>query len=135
MRTYSANIYLFQVNYKNIRKKYKICSKFTIKTPERRHWRCSGVFIVYFEHILHLSLVFLLLTLNTQMLVGSWPWPRFMTSTYRDVSRTFAKIWAGTLCNNNYEPLTVVTKISILDTFGSPGYASDLRNMECIIKG
>ena len=24
------------------------------KTPERRHWRRSGVFIVDFEHILHL---------------------------------------------------------------------------------
>ena len=34
------------------------------KTPERRHWRHSGVFIVNFEHISHLALVFLLLTLN-----------------------------------------------------------------------
>ena len=42
----------------------EICSKLTIKTPERRHWRCSGVFIVNFEHISHLALVFLLLTLN-----------------------------------------------------------------------
>ena len=32
----------------------------TIETPER----CSGVFIVIFEHILHLVLVFLLLTLS-----------------------------------------------------------------------
>ena len=30
------------------------------KTPDRRHWRRSGVFIVNFEHISHLSLVFLL---------------------------------------------------------------------------
>ena len=28
--------------------------KLTIKTPERRHWRLSGVFIFNFEHILHL---------------------------------------------------------------------------------
>ena len=28
------------------------------------HWRRSGVFIVNFEHISHLALVFLLLTLN-----------------------------------------------------------------------
>ena len=26
----------------------------TIKTPERRQWRRSGVFIFNFEHILHL---------------------------------------------------------------------------------
>ena len=34
------------------------------KTPERRQWRRSSVFISSFEHILHLFLVFLLLTLN-----------------------------------------------------------------------
>ena len=32
-----------------------------MKTPERRHWRCSGVFIVNFEHISYLALVFLTL--------------------------------------------------------------------------
>ena len=30
------------------------CTKLTIKTPERRQWRRSGVFIVNFEHISHL---------------------------------------------------------------------------------
>ena len=34
------------------------------KTPKRRQWRRSGVFIVRYEHILHLLLVFLLLTLS-----------------------------------------------------------------------
>ena len=28
-----------------------ICSKLTIKTPERRQWRRSGVFIVDFEQV------------------------------------------------------------------------------------
>ena len=37
---------------------------------ERRHWRRSGVFIVKFEQILHIVLVFLLLTLNKWMLAG-----------------------------------------------------------------
>ena len=36
----------------------KICSKLTIKAPERRHCRRSSVFIVSFEHISHF-LVFL----------------------------------------------------------------------------
>ena len=39
----------------------KICSKLKVKTPERRR---SGAFIVNFEHILHIVLVLLLLTLN-----------------------------------------------------------------------
>ena len=56
--------YIFKVNNRNTRTKCEICSKLTIKTPERRHLRRSGVFIVNFEHISHLVLVFLLLTLN-----------------------------------------------------------------------
>ena len=40
--------------------------KLTIKTSERHQWR-SGVFIVNFEHIPHLALLFLLLTLNMQL--------------------------------------------------------------------
>ena len=40
------------------------CSKLTIKTPERRHFRRSGVFIVNFEHISHSVLVFLLLNMS-----------------------------------------------------------------------
>ena len=44
--------------------RYEICSKLTIKTPERRQWRYSVVFIVIFQHISRLIVVFLLLTLN-----------------------------------------------------------------------
>ena len=40
------------------------CSKLTIRTPERRHYSRSSVFIVNFEHLLHHGLLFLLLTLN-----------------------------------------------------------------------
>ena len=38
--------------------------KANMETPERRQWRRSGVFIVNFEYISHLDLVFLLLTLS-----------------------------------------------------------------------
>ena len=41
-----------------------MCLKLTIKIPERRQWRRSGIFIVNFEYISHLVPVFLLLTLN-----------------------------------------------------------------------
>ena len=40
------------------------CSNLTIKIPERRQWRRSGIIIVNFERISHLVLVFLLLTPN-----------------------------------------------------------------------
>ena len=65
-----ARIYLFRVNNRNTRKWCEICSKLTIKTTERRQRCRSGVFLVSFEHILHLFLMFLLLNLNKQMLAG-----------------------------------------------------------------
>ena len=48
---------MFEVNNRNTKKRCQICSKLTIKTPERSQWRCSGVFIDNFEHISHFFLV------------------------------------------------------------------------------
>ena len=55
-----AKIYLLR----NIKKSCKICSKLTIKTPERYHWDRSGVFNINFWHISQLFPVFLLSTLT-----------------------------------------------------------------------
>ena len=68
---YPAGNYMFRVNSRNTRTRCKICSKLTIKTPERRHWRRSGVFIVNFEYISHPVLAFLLLTFNIQLPTGN----------------------------------------------------------------
>ena len=43
-----------------------LCSKSTIKTPER----CHAVFIFNIEHIEQINLIFLLLTLNMYLPVG-----------------------------------------------------------------
>ena len=51
-----TNIYLFKVKNSNIRKRLEICLKLRVKTLERR----STVFIVNFEHISHIFLVFVL---------------------------------------------------------------------------
>ena len=59
-----------QVNNRNTRKMCEICSNLTIKTPERRQWRNSSVFIINFEHNSQVFLVFLLLTLKMWMFVG-----------------------------------------------------------------
>ena len=56
---------MFRVNNRNIRTRWEIGSKLTIKTPE---W--TPVFIVKFEQISHLALVFLVLTLSRWMPTG-----------------------------------------------------------------
>ena len=56
--------YMFKDNNSDTRTRREIYSKSTIKTLERHYWRRHGVFIVSFEHILHLVVVFLWLTLS-----------------------------------------------------------------------
>ena len=51
-----ASNYMLKDRNRNTRSRCEICS--------RRHWHRSSVFIVNFEHISHLVLVFLLLTLS-----------------------------------------------------------------------
>ena len=51
--------YIFKDDNRNTRTKCEICSKLTIKTLARRHWHCSGVFIINFGYISHFVLVFL----------------------------------------------------------------------------
>ena len=68
----TPSIYLLNVSHRNPRTMFEICSKLTIKTPERSHWRHSGVFIVNFKNIAHFVLVFLLLTLNHA--IAGWEW-------------------------------------------------------------
>ena len=58
---------LVSSNNRNTRKKCEICLVFTINTPVQRQWRRPGVFFFNFEHISHLSLLFLLLNLNRLM--------------------------------------------------------------------
>ena len=53
-----ANIYLFKVNNRNARKRCEICSKLTVKTSTMS-LTSFWCFIVNFEHISNLFLVFL----------------------------------------------------------------------------
>ena len=78
---------MFKVNNINTRKRCKICSMLTIKTSEWRHWRWSGIFIVNFEHISHLFLVFLLSTFNKYMLA------RLCLPVSSSVFRTLSNIY------------------------------------------
>ena len=65
--TFLEGIYMFKVKKKNTGTRCEICLKLTMKTPERCQFAIS---IFKSEHVLHLALVLLKLTLNKQMLVG-----------------------------------------------------------------
>ena len=67
----SVGTYLFKVNNGNTRAMFEVCSKFKSKTPKWHHWRRSGAFIVNFEQISHIILVFPLLTLKKYILAGN----------------------------------------------------------------
>ena len=70
---------MVKINNRNTKTRCEICSKLIIKIPERRHWRRSGafanfgrrsgIFIVNFEHILHLVLVFFI---NFEHVITDW---------------------------------------------------------------
>ena len=66
----SANICFFKVNNRNTGKRCEICSKFKIRDID-----VLLVFLLFinFGHILQLFLVFALLNLNKEMLVGLFP--------------------------------------------------------------
>ena len=66
----AGGIHQLKVNFRNTRTRCEMCSKLTIKTPERRQWRRSDVVIDNFKHISHLVLVFLLLTLGSIFRLG-----------------------------------------------------------------
>ena len=73
-----AGKYMFKINNRNTRIRCEMRSILTIKTPGRRQWHRSGVFIVNFEHISHLVVVFLLLTwadkyrMETHIVTFAW---------------------------------------------------------------
>ena len=61
---FSNGIYLFKINNGNIRTMCEISSKLTVKALESRQWRRCVVFIVNYEQISHILVVFSMLTLN-----------------------------------------------------------------------
>ena len=63
---------LFKENNGNTKITLGIWSKLTVKTSERRHWRLSGLFIIYFECNLLTVLIVKFWKLNTGLrMMGS----------------------------------------------------------------
>ena len=69
--TSQAGVYLSKVNNRNTKNTSVRCEtylKLTVSTPERRQWYRSGVFIINFQQISHIHLVFPSVTLSKKML-------------------------------------------------------------------
>ena len=85
---YPSGNYLLSVNNRNIRTSCNICSKLSIKTPERRQWRRSGAFIVHFIHLV------LLLTLDMQLPPGLATYTRlYLGPSQTSMMHLYAKIF------------------------------------------
>ena len=63
-QSYPVSKNMFKINNSNTSTRFEICSKLTLKTSEQSYWCHSSVFILLFEHISHLVIVFLVLTLS-----------------------------------------------------------------------
>ena len=70
--------YMFRVNNRSTRTRCEVCSKLTIKTPERCHCRRSGVFIVNLEHISHLVSIVNFEQVNAGW-VDVWQGPKYIS--------------------------------------------------------
>ena len=92
---------MFKVNNKLQNYVNEICSKLTIKTPERRQWRRCSVSVFNFEHISHFHLVFLLLTLNKLL----FPERAALRFSFLKKDRILGKYlnWSSTFCEKYTE--------------------------------
>ena len=66
----AMSLFLYQIMFPADNYMFKVNNRNTTTRCERRHWRRSGIFIVNFQHISHLVLVFPLLTLSRSMPAG-----------------------------------------------------------------
>ena len=81
---YPVSNYMFKVSNRNTKTRYEICSRLTIKTPERCHCHRSGVFIVNLEHISHLFSVSIV---NFEQIHAAWVWSSWNLFNLNDTHR------------------------------------------------
>ena len=91
---YPQLAYMLKANNRTTRTRCEICSKLTVKTPERR-WHGSGVFIVNLKHISHLALMFLLSTFNLKFQAG----PAFKSEVFLIKYVYVLERWVAGLAN------------------------------------
>ena len=80
----------FKLNNRNTRTRCEICSKLIIKTPERRHWRRCGVFIIklwtYFTPCSSVSIVDFE-QVNAGWVINQWSFFRYLSFWSRTLTK------------------------------------------------
>ena len=145
---------MLKIKNRNTWKRCGICSKTTIKTPERRQWRCCQVFIVNFKHFTPLPIVFIvdfeqlnvicgkvhcvkdylfqinILIVDTILILDyRLRFCEKLTSTSKGVFRTpgnICKLKCFAIIFNGFSFLIFIAKLFILDLCCSPSYASSI---------
>ena len=96
-------------------------------------WRRSGVFIVNFEHISHIFLVFLMLTLNKQMLAR-----KFNIFDSYCYLRHCTSFWAVAVYTFNWPVVNLFQKLGWIVWLTAPAFSCDRwkrkGNIESIVR-
>ena len=103
-----ANKYMPKVSNRNTRIRSKTCSKLSKKKSLRRHWYRSVGFTVNFEHIIHLILVYILLTLTLYIVCFK---PVSWYSIYIQAERDYC----SSVVIVNFEQITPCSSVSTVD--------------------
>ena len=74
---YPGNIYLFKLNNGYSRERYEICSKLTIKIPERLYWRRSNFFFFFCYFWTNLTTFSTVSTVEFKQVTVSRYWSNF----------------------------------------------------------
>ena len=96
---YPNDNYMFKISNRRTRTRCEICSKLTVKILERRQQRRSSIFIVNFERIYYLLLVFLLLTLNMKLAA----WQLLLQSSLFQMLAEFLTMLLFFICRNTVQ--------------------------------
>ena len=85
----------------------EICSKLTTKTPRRRHWHCSGVFIVNYKLISRLVMVFPFFHFEKVniRLIGDMQFWRTSLNLFLSIFITSASSFDFSKCSKTYKKI------------------------------
>ena len=103
-----ASMYLFKVNIRNTRKRCDICSKLTIKPPERRYYLWTGKCLMGNSFIIYKALMksfwnYVLFSLKNQLFSHEKYWINKFVAAWelkRYISKTICRLTSSQIVNS-----------------------------------